>query len=269
MFGYFFFFFASANALAAISFSFFVDFGLASTLPASLATFLPVVIMYSFVVTVPSWIPTSTVSLRTDKTGTCDPLSMDQDDLPRSARISIAVPSPEGELAEIVLLFTNIVRRDTATFREELQNLVNSLAETSETKPVITEQETPYPGGGGAAAYGIAFAVGLPPALAYSGIYDLLKKLSHRFSWTSGSPPREQFLMENANPMALGVIQQMFGITRDDLRPVITDVRGQHAKLVYQARDGSTITVNMENTDKFTITGVQRNWPNGQWGAES
>jgi hypothetical protein len=41
------FFLASAKALAAISFSFFVDFGFANTLPASLATFLPVVIFFS------------------------------------------------------------------------------------------------------------------------------------------------------------------------------------------------------------------------------
>ncbi|WP_201407079.1 hypothetical protein [Mycobacterium paraintracellulare] len=196
---------------------------------------------------------------------------MDQDDLPRSARVSISVASPEGELVEIAFVFTNIVRRDTAAFRQELEGLVNSLAESarSDAEPVITELETPYPGGG-AAAYGIAFMVGLPMALANSGIYDLLKRLSNRFSWTGGSPPdREHFLMENANPLALGAIEQAFGVTRDDLRPLITDVQGEHAKLVYQATDGSTFTVSMENTDKFVVTGITKNWPSAQWDDES
>lgn len=193
---------------------------------------------------------------------------MDQDDLPRTARVSIVAPSPEGELAEVALLFTNIVRRDTAAFREELQNLVNSLAETSETKPVITESQTPYPGGG-LAQYGIAFAVGLPTALAYNVIYDALKKLSHRFSWTAGSPPQERFLMENANPLALGAIEQGFGVARDDLRPVVVDVQGLRAHVVYHAKDRSMFTVEMENTGQFAITSVRKNWPNAGWGDES
>ncbi|OBH28117.1 hypothetical protein A5692_23495 [Mycobacterium sp. E342] len=191
------------------------------------------------------------------------------DDLPRPARVAISVVSPEGELVEIAFIFTNIVRRDTADFRQELENLVNSLAESaSDTKPFITEQETPYPGGG-LAQYGIHFLVGLPMALAGAGIYDLLKNLSNRFSTGGSTPAREQLLMENANPMALGAIEQAFGVTRDDLRPVITDVQGEHAKLVYQAKDGSTFTVNMEMTDKCAVTGITKSWPQTESGGES
>lgn len=196
---------------------------------------------------------------------------MGQGDLPRPAQVRVSIASPEGELVEIAYVFTNIVGRDTADFRQELENLVNSFAENapSHAKPVITEREIP-PIGGGLGTSGMAFAVGVSTGLVANALYDLLKMLASRFAWSGGPPPnREQFLMENANALALGTIEQSFGVIRDQLRPVIADIQGPKAHLVYHAGDGAIFTVRMENTGKATVTGITKSWPTAQQADES
>lgn len=191
---------------------------------------------------------------------------MGQDDLPRAAQVWVSIASPQSELVEIASVFTNIVRRDTADFRQELENLVNSFAESapSHTKPVITEREIPSIGGG-LGTSGMAFAVGVSTGLVTNSLYDLLKMLASRFAWSGGEPPnREQFLMENANALALGTIEQSFGVIRDQLKPVIADIQGPNAHLVYHAEDGAIFTVRMEKTGKATVTGITKNWPTTQ-----
>lgn len=189
-------------------------------------------------------------------------------------RVSFVIASSEDERPlEAVSLTLSGARCDKTVLRCEIEELVSACLTDSgapATKPVITEHDGATSRGGGAMVHVVEYLVWLGTAAAAGVVgntaFDGLKRLRNEFSLSRG-PQRSALLAldaQEAHRIAAEAISEKFGVPRVQLRPVSMGFDGPEGQVVFQAKDGSTFIVNIDNTNGGRLNHVLRIWPTEQ-----